>query len=73
MKVYGSLFILICILSTPATDAALISLFNTLVYTHTLHQGFPTCGPQAACGPRGNTVQPAKSIYIMIVSAELMK
>ena len=26
-----------------------------------LAQGFPTCGPRATCGPRGNTVWPANS------------
>ena len=31
------------------------------ISTYTVLQGFPTCGPQATCGPQGNTVRPAKS------------
>ena len=30
-----------------------------------LDQGFPTCGPRAACGARGNFVRPAKSYNII--------
>ena len=40
-----------------------LSSFNyyTLPFSNTIGQSFPTCGPRAACGPRGNTVRPAKS------------
>ena len=32
-----------------------------MIYAHYLLQGFPTCGPRAACSPQGNTVWPAES------------
>ena len=40
-----------------------LSLMNMMI-----DQGFPTCGPRAACGPRGNCVRPAKpnaSMYLL--------
>ena len=39
---------------------------------HCLDQGFPTHGPRAACGLRGNFVRPARSNAFIHI-AELMK
>ena len=33
---------------------------SEMIYIN-IDQGFPTCGPRAACSPRGNTVWPVKS------------
>ena len=46
---------------TPPFGKFFLNLPQVVCRLQHVNQGLPTCGPLAACGPRGNTVRPAKS------------